>query len=127
MCCREWDPISLVLAGESIAQGTPRSWDVLQHPGGDGLHPEEGGDGWHGIPGGQSGHSPLLWFLGGELWRWLSSYTCGLVCIACILDGTAGILWMREEGQSGPWGGLEGEGRDPVGDVESSGTQRGRQ
>ncbi|XP_074407490.1 cell adhesion molecule CEACAM1 isoform X3 [Zonotrichia albicollis] len=37
---------------------------------------------------------------GGELWRWLSSYTCGLVCIACILDGTAGILWMWEEGPS---------------------------
>ncbi|XP_071298184.1 uncharacterized protein [Agelaius tricolor] len=36
----------------------------------------------------------------GELWRWLSSYTCGLVCIACILDGTAGILWMWEEGPS---------------------------
>ncbi|XP_023782570.1 hemicentin-2-like isoform X2 [Cyanistes caeruleus] len=36
----------------------------------------------------------------GELWRWLSSYTCGLVCIACVLDGTAGILWMWEEGPS---------------------------
>ncbi|XP_066189957.1 uncharacterized protein [Sylvia atricapilla] len=36
----------------------------------------------------------------GELWRWLSSYTCGLVCIACVLDGVAGILWMREEGPS---------------------------
>ncbi|XP_059714998.1 uncharacterized protein LOC132333687 [Haemorhous mexicanus] len=36
----------------------------------------------------------------GELWRWLSSYICGLVCIACILDGTAGILWMWEEGPS---------------------------
>ncbi|XP_066058730.1 uncharacterized protein [Chamaea fasciata] len=36
----------------------------------------------------------------GELWRWLSSYTCGLVCIACILDGTVGILWMWEEGPS---------------------------
>ncbi|KAM7094932.1 CD48 antigen-like [Ciconia maguari] len=37
---------------------------------------------------------------GGELWRWLSAYTCGLVCIASILAGTAGILWMREEGCS---------------------------
>ncbi|XP_056215799.1 uncharacterized protein LOC130158790 isoform X3 [Falco biarmicus] len=36
----------------------------------------------------------------GELWRWLSAYTCGLVCIASILAGTAGILWMREEGPS---------------------------
>ncbi|XP_018862023.1 hemicentin-2-like isoform X1 [Parus major] len=36
----------------------------------------------------------------GELWRWLSCYTCGLVCIACVLDGTAGILWMWEEGPS---------------------------
>ncbi|XP_071425263.1 uncharacterized protein [Pithys albifrons albifrons] len=36
----------------------------------------------------------------GELWRWLSSYTSGLVCVACILNGTAGILWMREEGPS---------------------------
>uniref|UniRef100_A0A8B9MS60 Ig-like domain-containing protein n=1 Tax=Accipiter nisus TaxID=211598 RepID=A0A8B9MS60_9AVES len=37
---------------------------------------------------------------GGELWRWLSAYTCGLVCIASVLAGTAGILWMREEGPS---------------------------
>ncbi|KAF4795364.1 hemicentin-2-like isoform X1 [Turdus rufiventris] len=37
---------------------------------------------------------------GGDLWRWLSSYTCGLVCIACILDGTTGVLWMWEEGPS---------------------------
>lgn len=36
----------------------------------------------------------------GELWRWLSAYTCGLVCISSILAGTAGILWMREEGPS---------------------------
>ncbi|KAM7043016.1 uncharacterized protein M8220_007104 isoform 2-T2 [Acridotheres tristis] len=36
----------------------------------------------------------------GELWRWLSCYTCGLVCLACILDGTAGVLWMWEEGPS---------------------------
>ncbi|XP_057260829.1 uncharacterized protein LOC130596844 isoform X3 [Pezoporus wallicus] len=36
----------------------------------------------------------------GELWRWLSAYTCGLVCIASILAGTAGGLWMREEGPS---------------------------
>ncbi|XP_074771567.1 uncharacterized protein LOC141964764 [Athene noctua] len=36
----------------------------------------------------------------GELWRWLSAYTCGLVCIASILAATAGILWMREEGPS---------------------------
>ncbi|XP_063201917.1 uncharacterized protein LOC134520462 isoform X6 [Chroicocephalus ridibundus] len=36
----------------------------------------------------------------GELWRWLSAYTCGLVCIASVLAGTAGILWMREEGPS---------------------------
>ncbi|XP_054695422.1 uncharacterized protein LOC129211798 [Grus americana] len=36
----------------------------------------------------------------GELWRWLSVYTCGLVCIASVLAGTAGILWMREEGPS---------------------------
>ncbi|KAM6381673.1 uncharacterized protein J5M81_009403 isoform 2-T2 [Pluvialis apricaria] len=36
----------------------------------------------------------------GELWRWLSAYTCGLVSIASILAGTAGILWMREEGPS---------------------------
>ncbi|XP_050166853.1 uncharacterized protein LOC126637549 [Myiozetetes cayanensis] len=36
----------------------------------------------------------------GELWRWLSAYTSGLVCVACILDCTAGILWMREEGPS---------------------------
>ncbi|KAM6252613.1 uncharacterized protein M6G45_008815 [Spheniscus humboldti] len=36
----------------------------------------------------------------GELWRWLSAYTCRLVCIASILAGTAGILWMREEGPS---------------------------
>ncbi|XP_032928315.1 uncharacterized protein LOC117002885 isoform X2 [Catharus ustulatus] len=36
----------------------------------------------------------------GDLWRWLSSYTCGLVCIACILDGTTGVLWMWEEGPS---------------------------
>uniref|UniRef100_A0A8C9F5X0 Ig-like domain-containing protein n=1 Tax=Pavo cristatus TaxID=9049 RepID=A0A8C9F5X0_PAVCR len=36
----------------------------------------------------------------GELWRWLSAYTCGLVCISSILAGTAGLLWMREEGPS---------------------------
>ncbi|XP_016153818.1 PREDICTED: uncharacterized protein LOC101817080 [Ficedula albicollis] len=36
----------------------------------------------------------------GELWRWLSCYTCGLVCIACVLDGAAGVLWMWEEGPS---------------------------
>ncbi|CAM9381045.1 unnamed protein product [Bubo scandiacus] len=36
----------------------------------------------------------------GELWRWLSAYTCGLVCIASVLAATAGILWMREEGPS---------------------------
>ncbi|XP_075291390.1 uncharacterized protein LOC142363094 [Opisthocomus hoazin] len=36
----------------------------------------------------------------GELWRWLSAYTCGLVCIASVLAGTAGVLWMREEGPS---------------------------
>ncbi|XP_014811462.1 PREDICTED: uncharacterized protein LOC106896193 [Calidris pugnax] len=36
----------------------------------------------------------------GELWRWLSAYTCGLVCVASILTSTAGILWMREEGPS---------------------------
>ncbi|XP_053931154.1 uncharacterized protein LOC128853110 isoform X10 [Cuculus canorus] len=42
----------------------------------------------------------LLEVLRGELWRWLSAYTCGLVCIASILAGTAGILWMREEGPS---------------------------
>ncbi|XP_065585666.1 natural killer cell receptor 2B4-like isoform X3 [Cyrtonyx montezumae] len=36
----------------------------------------------------------------GELWRWLSAYTCGLVCISSILTGTAGLLWMREEGPS---------------------------
>uniref|UniRef100_A0A493TLK0 Ig-like domain-containing protein n=1 Tax=Anas platyrhynchos platyrhynchos TaxID=8840 RepID=A0A493TLK0_ANAPP len=37
---------------------------------------------------------------GGELWRWLSAYTCGLVCVSSILAGTAGLLWMREEGPS---------------------------
>ncbi|KAM6061059.1 uncharacterized protein VSU04_008719 [Chlamydotis macqueenii] len=36
----------------------------------------------------------------GELWRWLSVYICGLVCIASVLAGTAGVLWMREEGPS---------------------------
>uniref|UniRef100_A0A8B9EFP0 Ig-like domain-containing protein n=1 Tax=Anser cygnoides TaxID=8845 RepID=A0A8B9EFP0_ANSCY len=36
----------------------------------------------------------------GELWRWLSAYTCGLVCVSSILAGTAGLLWMREEGPS---------------------------
>ncbi|KAM9538562.1 uncharacterized protein ACIB01_012505 [Guaruba guarouba] len=36
----------------------------------------------------------------GELWRWLSAYTCGLVCIASVLAGAAGGLWMREEGPS---------------------------
>ncbi|XP_041280202.1 uncharacterized protein LOC121346443 isoform X1 [Onychostruthus taczanowskii] len=63
-------------------------------------HPEEGvtaGMGFLGV----TAVTPLCsGLLGGELWRWLSSYTCGLVCIACILDGTAGILWMWEEGPS---------------------------
>ncbi|XP_064374098.1 uncharacterized protein LOC112987764 isoform X2 [Dromaius novaehollandiae] len=36
----------------------------------------------------------------GELWRWLSVYTSGLVCISSVLASTAGILWMREEGPS---------------------------
>ncbi|XP_068812607.1 uncharacterized protein [Struthio camelus] len=36
----------------------------------------------------------------GELWRWLSAYTCGLVCISSVLASTAGIIWMREEGPS---------------------------
>ncbi|XP_063201913.1 uncharacterized protein LOC134520462 isoform X2 [Chroicocephalus ridibundus] len=60
--------------------------------------------------GGQLNPISLLWWgrarsvavgrAGGELWRWLSAYTCGLVCIASVLAGTAGILWMREEGPS---------------------------
>lgn len=71
-------------------------------------HHEEGVTADTGFPG-LTAVTPLCsGFLGGELWRWLSSYTCGLVCIACILDGTAGILWMWEEGQRGLWGGLEG-------------------
>ncbi|XP_025894828.1 uncharacterized protein LOC112947038 [Nothoprocta perdicaria] len=36
----------------------------------------------------------------GELWRWLSVYTCGLVCLSSVLASAALILWMREEGPS---------------------------
>ncbi|XP_068008330.1 uncharacterized protein [Melanerpes formicivorus] len=36
----------------------------------------------------------------GELWRWLSAYTCGLVCVGSILASIAGVLWMWEEGPS---------------------------
>nr|XP_030128652.2 uncharacterized protein LOC115495258 isoform X2 [Taeniopygia guttata] len=92
------------LAGESKehCSGNPQ---ILGYPTASGWgwtasHPEEGVMAGTGFPG-VTVVTPLCsGFLGGELWRWLSSYTCGLVCIACILDGTAGILWMWEEGPS---------------------------
>lgn len=77
-------------------------------PGGDGLHPTLR-KGW-GLVGTSRGFTAVTprcsGCLGGELWRWLSAYTCGLVCIASILAGTAGILWMREEGRRWLRGGL---------------------
>lgn len=70
------------------------------------LCPTQGrAGGWHGIPWGDTDvTSHCSGCLGGELWRWLSAYTCGLVCVSSILAGTAGLLWMREEG-TGRFGG----------------------
>ncbi|XP_025057966.1 uncharacterized protein LOC112550015 [Alligator sinensis] len=36
----------------------------------------------------------------GELWRWLSAYTHGLLCVSSTLAFTAALLWMGEEGPS---------------------------
>ncbi|XP_044885439.1 CD276 antigen-like [Mauremys mutica] len=36
----------------------------------------------------------------GQLWRWLSAYIHGLVCVSSILASAAALLWMREEGPS---------------------------
>lgn len=70
---------------------------------------EEGlGDGVGHLGGTQQSPPPCSGCLGGELWRWLSAYTCGLVCVASILTGTAGVLWMQEEGRRWfgvAWGG----------------------
>lgn len=70
------------------------------------LRPTQGrAGGWRGIPRGDTDvTSHCSGCLGGELWRWLSAYTCGLVCVSSILAGTAGLLWMREEG-TGRFGG----------------------
>ncbi|KAG6926765.1 hypothetical protein G0U57_011505, partial [Chelydra serpentina] len=35
-----------------------------------------------------------LTIAGGELWRWLSAYTHGLVCVSSILVHAAALLWM---------------------------------
>lgn len=77
-------------------------------PGGDGLHPTLR-EGWRlawDMAGVTAVTPRCSGSLGGELWRWLSAYTCGLVCIASILAGTAGVLWMREEGRRRLRGGL---------------------
>nr|XP_026653240.1 uncharacterized protein LOC113460126 isoform X1 [Zonotrichia albicollis] len=92
------------LVGES-KKHCPGNPQILGYPTASGWgwaapHHEEGVMADTGFPG-LTAVTPLCsGFSGGELWRWLSSYTCGLVCIACILDGTAGILWMWEEGPS---------------------------
>lgn len=115
---------------------------------GSGCVPPRGrAGGWRGTPRGVTGVTPRCsGCLGGELWRWLSAYTCGLVCVASVLAGTAGVLWMREEGRRRrgglehgavlcrpsftPCGGRHGKvtlalqtirGEDLVGEVESHG------